>query len=106
MGEYECAKCDETMISKNPAIRGIFPSDGIASAMTNITNVVTKRGEDGKRVVTFEFPYSDTGSAKDEADDYLEMSCARIIKNLTEEQLMHWLCNHKWKLVGGEEMPM
>lgn len=100
MPEYKCTKCDETMHSKNPAFRSIFPSDGVATMMTNITNVITKKNELGKRVVVFEFPYSDVD--KSEPNDELEMKCARNIKGLTDDQIIHWLCDHKWEYVSGE----
>ncbi len=100
MPAYKCTKCGEGMSSKNPAIRSIFPDDGTAAVMTNITNVTTKKNELGKRVVVFEFPYCDLG--KDEPNDQLEMQCARNIKGLTDDQIVHWLCDHDWELVSGE----
>ncbi len=100
MPGYKCTKCDETMHSKNPAIRSIFPSDPIATMMTNIINVATTKDKHGKRVVVFEFPYCDT--KPEEANDQLEMQCARNIKHLTDDQITHWLCDHVWELVSGE----
>lgn len=106
MGRYECTRCGETMTSKNPMIRSVFPTDQTASMMTNIVNVVTKRGEGNRRTVTFEFPYTDTKPNEHRSDDSLEMLCARMIRDLTDDQLTHWLCDHEWRLVGGEEMAM
>ncbi len=103
MPKYKCTKegCGETMHSKHPAFRSIFPSDSVASMMTNIVNVTTLiLGEKAKRVVTFEFPYCDTDD--EQPDDQLEMQCARNIKHLTDDQITHWLCDHKWELVSGE----
>ncbi len=105
MGNYRCTKCGETMVSKNPMFRNIFCSDGKASIMTNIVNVVTKKDEvTGRRVVTFEFPYTDCGDLKDLPDDQVEMQCIRNVKGLTEDQIVHWLCDHRWELVGGKEL--
>lgn len=100
MNSYKCTKesCGETMISKNPATRHIFPEDGMASIMTNIVNVRTVKGARGERIVTFEFPHTDTRAMSECPDDYLEMSCANMIRTLTEEQLTHWLCDHEWEL--------
>ncbi len=100
MPGYKCTKCDETMHSKNPAFRSIFQSDGTASIMTNIANVITKKNSLGKRVVVFEFPYCDTDP--EESNDQLEMQCARNIKGLTNDQITHWLCDHRWEHVSGE----
>lgn len=114
MPSYKCTKCDETMSSKNPVCRSIFQSDQIASIMTNIVDVVTVRknegdefrGAVGKRVVTFTFPFGDTGSIAnpkvDMTDDELEIQCMNNIRSLTDDQLTHWLCDHVWELVSGE----
>ncbi len=100
MPGYKCTKCAETMTSKNPAFRSIFPSDGVASIMTNITNVTTKKNEVGKRVVVFEFPYCDMDP--DQPSDKLEMDCVQNMRNLTADQVLHWLCDHDWEHVSGE----
>ncbi len=107
MPQFKCAKCDETMSSKNPSCRSVFQSDGTAAMMTNIVNVDTERDEKtGRRTVTFVFPYSDTGTLKDPGipmdDDELEIQCMKNVRGLTDEQLMHWLCNHEWVLTPGK----
>ncbi len=101
MPSYKCSKCDEGMHSKNPAIRSIFCDDQTATVMTNITNVTTKRSRlTKKRIVTFEFPYCDTDPAL--ANDQLEMQCVRNMRGLTEDNVLHWLCDHIWEHVSGE----
>ncbi len=75
--------------------------------MTNIVNVVTKEDKKtGRRTVTFEFPYSDTGTLEDPGipmeDDELEIQCMKNVRGLTDDQLTHWLCNHDWVLTSGE----
>lgn len=104
MPSFECTKCHETMTSKNPAIRTIFADDGVATTMTHIVNVSTERNDKDVRVVVFEFPYVDGRDRRDndKEDDELEMECARMIKGLTDDQIVHWLCNHKWELIEGE----
>lgn len=97
MHHYTCSKCGETMISKNPANRNVFPTDQMASMMTNITNVITTRKENGRRMVTIEFPYTDGPSMENEPDDVLEMECLKIIRHLSDETLAHWICDHKWE---------
>lgn len=108
MGNYVCTGCGETCYSKNPAIRSVFPSDQVASIMTNIVNVTTEvrkdgqPGIEGKRVVTFEFPYSDTDDTWSDAQ--LEAQCLKNVSTLTEDQVKHWLCDHRWDLVSGNEL--
>ena len=94
MPRYECSKCDETMSSKNPVDRNVFPSDSMASIMTNITNVMTTVQENGRRMVTIEFPFSDTND--EWSDDQLEIECVKIIRELSDDTVTHWLCNHNW----------
>ena len=103
MPGYKCTKCGEGMHSKNPMIRSIFCDDQTATVMCNISNVTTERKEVAgklRRVVTFEFPWCDT--KPEESDDELEMQCIRNIRGLTEDNVKHWLCNHKWEHVSGE----
>lgn len=95
MYTYTCEKCGETMTSKNPANRNVFPTDQMASIMTNITNVMTRTQKNGNRMVTIEFPYTDTD--KERTNDQLEMACVKIIRELSDDTVLHWLCNHKWR---------
>ena len=94
MNSFKCGKCDETMTSKNPATRSVFPTDMTAAIMTNITNVITTKKEDGRRKVVIEFPFSDTN--EDWSNDELEMECVKIIRELTDENVINWLCDHEW----------
>lgn len=100
MNSYKCTKCDETASSKNPMTRNVFPGDMTAAIMTNIVNVMTEKKENSDRKVTFEFLYCDTD--KSLSDDELEMVCANNIQTLTEDNIRHWLCNHRWLKVGGD----
>ena len=94
MPKYTCSKCGETCFSKDPVRRNVFPSDQMASIMTNITNVVTTLQDNGRRMVVIEFPWSDTD--QDETDEVLELRCVEIIRALSDDNVRHWLCDHHW----------
>ncbi len=100
MNSFKCSKCDETMTSKNPATRNTFPSDSTAAIMTNITNVITTVQENGRRKVVIEFPFTDTN--QDWSNDELEMECVKIIRELPEDTVKHWLCDHDWEKLTNE----
>lgn len=104
MPKYKCSKCGETAYSKNVRTRNIFCSDQIAAIMLNIANVITTRKDNGRRKVVLEFPYTDTNP--DWTDDELEIQVVKNIKGLTDEQILHWLCDHRWELIegSGEEL--
>ena len=95
MNKFKCNKCNEMMTSKNPVTRNVFPSDQMAAIMTTITNVITTKKDDERRKVVIEFPFSDTNS--DWSNDELEMECVKIIRELTDENVAHWLCDHSWR---------
>ena len=95
MNSYRCTKCGETATSKDPVRRNVFPSDFKAALMTNVTNVMTERRENGLRMVTIEFPWNDT--EEERTDDELEMSCVEMLRDLSEDNVKHWLCEHTWK---------
>ncbi len=103
MPRYNCKKCDETMHSKNPMIRSVFCDDQVATQMCIISNVVTRKEEvagELRRTVTIEFPWCDTDPNL--SNDELELQCVKNIRGLTDDNVKHWLCDHDWKLVGGE----
>lgn len=97
MIRYTCTKCGESMTTKAIPGRSHFCSDQVAAIMTNITNVITERQEGGRRKVTIEFPWTDGDSLADQPDDVLEMECVKIIRELTDDNVKHWLCDHSWK---------
>ena len=101
---YKCSKCDLTGSSKNIHTRSLFTDDRMASMLCNIINVETKRNDACLRVVTFEFPYGDSVRSENEPNDWLERKCVGIIRDLTDEQVFHWLCDHDWKQTGGKEL--
>lgn len=82
------------MTTKDIVNRSIFPADQMASIMTNITNITTTRKPDGRRMVTIEFPWTDTNPNL--SDDELEMECVKLLQSLSDDTVKHWLCNHKW----------
>lgn len=102
MADYECSKCGLTGWSKNPHTRSLFTNDTISSMMCAIASVTTKKNDEGNRVVTFEFPRLDFDDRKEWPNDKLEMKAAKLIRGLTEEQLEHWLCSHKWEHTEGK----
>lgn len=105
MARYKCTKCDETCYSKNVAIRHAFPSDQVAAVMTNIVDVMTNWDEErGRYKVTFEFPYLGGSENKDIDTDVLEIEAANLVRGLSEEEIGHWLCNHKWEHTSGKEL--
>jgi hypothetical protein len=63
--------------------------------MTNIVNVITTKNDTGVRTVVFEFPYCDTDESLE--NDELEMQCLQNVRELTDDNVKHWLCDHKWK---------
>lgn len=103
MANYACKKCGLTGFSKNIRGRNLFTNDMLASVLTNIANVTTETSDryNGRRVVTLEFPYMDDGTM---ADDELEMQAIKNLQGLSDETISHWLCNHKWEHVSGEEI--
>lgn len=98
---YECTKCGETCTSKDPARRNVFPSDMVAALMTNITNVMIHRDDpDSRRRVVIEFTTVDTDPNL--SDDELEMEAVGLLRELSDDTVKHWLCNHKWKKTSGD----
>jgi hypothetical protein len=100
---YKCSKCDLTGSSKNIHTRSLFTDDQIASMMRNIINVETKHNDKGSRVTTFEFPFNDISNSN-EPDDVLEIECMKMVRDISDEVLTHWLCDHDWKQTGGKEL--
>ena len=101
MAQYKCEKCGLGGYSKNIRTRNFFPDDQLAAVLTNVCDVTTERMENGRRKVTLEFRFGDTDDNR--PDDELEIQMVKNIQ-LSDETIRHWLCNHNFELVGGEEM--
>jgi hypothetical protein len=65
--------------------------------MTNITNVITTTKDNGMRMVTIEFPYCDGEDMIGQPNDVLEMECLRTLRQLSDDNVRHWLCDHRWE---------
>lgn len=104
---YKCRKCGLEGWSKNIHTRSLFTEDSVSSMMCSITNISTSEpNEHGNRTVTLEFPYSDTPNKNGSkmSSDELQMEAVKLIHSLTMDQLTHWLCDHDWEHVSGEEL--
>ena len=101
MLRYTCTKCGESMTTKAIPGRSQFCSDQTAAIMTNITNVITTVQENGLRKVVIEFPWSDTEELLGQPNDALEMECVKLLRELSDDTVRHWLCDHKWKEEGA-----
>ena len=102
---YKCSKCGLEGWSKNIRTRSLFTNDQISSIMTQLCNVITEVPPEGEyRRVTFEFPHMERPEWKDAPNETLEREACNLIRELTPEQLTHWLCDHSWEHVSGKEL--
>ncbi len=102
---YKCKQCGLNGSSKNIRTRSLFTDDMIASMLRNVVDVETVLDQEtGRRAVTFSFRFMDTEKMASLPNSAIEIECAKMIQRLDDDNIVHWLCDHKWTQTGGEEL--
>ncbi len=100
MSAYKCANCSETMFSKCPDARTVFPENQKVTAFGNtlILKVQPYTNKSEAKCLSLEWGcYNENTSAEEMFAHMVE-----TIRNFTDEELEILVCKHDWYLPEGE----
>ena len=99
MRQYKCSKCPETMDSKCPSSRSIFPSNSYVTMLSSSMLKRVKPYREGSKLTCLELEWG--CGDPDATSEELFASLVAGIRSLTDEQAAILVCDHDWYLPNG-----
>jgi hypothetical protein len=100
MGQYKCSKCPETMDSKCPSARSIFPTNRFVTMVKGTMLMKTKPYREGSKFVCLELEFGCEDEGTRASAIFAEL--VRCIHTMTDEQAEILACDHDWYLPEGQ----